>query len=98
MPDSILFKPGAFDQEHKVSESVEKQWSKWNIQNGYTDNAAKVPEIPKGSTADEILKNETLPRRAVSPGLHSGLTVVLNVDEADYYCSGTESVGAKVSL
>ena len=37
-----------------------------------------------------------MPLRALSPGLHMGLSVVLDVQEEEYYCSGHESVGFKV--
>ena len=37
-----------------------------------------------------------MPVRAIAPGLHMGLSVVLDVKEEEYYCSGTESVGFKV--
>ena len=43
------------------------------------------------------MKNETLPRRVIAAGLHAGLTVVLNVEKEEYYCSGAESTGWKVS-
>ena len=40
--------------------------------------------------------SEELPLRALSPGRSMGLSVMLNVKEDEYYCSGTESVGFKV--
>ena len=55
------------------------------------------PEIHHGDDVEEILKNETLPRRVIAAGLHAGLTVVLNVEKEEYYCSGAESIGWKVS-
>ena len=33
----------------------------------------------------------------LAAGLHAGLTVVLNVEKEEYYCSGAESIGWKVS-
>ena len=55
------------------------------------------PDIHHGDDVEEILKNETLPRRAIAAGLHAGLTVILNVEKEEYYCSGAESIGWKVS-
>ena len=46
---------------------------------------------------EKILENEPLPRRVIAAGLHAGLTVALNVEKDEYYCSGSESVGFKVS-
>ena len=40
--------------------------------------------------------SEELPLRALSPGRSMGLSIMLNVKENEYYCSGTESVGFKV--
>ena len=37
-----------------------------------------------------------MPRRAMSPGMHAGLSVIMDVQEREYYCSATESVGFKV--
>ena len=37
-----------------------------------------------------------MPRRALSPGMHAGLSVIMDVQEREYYCSATESVGFKV--
>lgn len=39
---------------------------------------------------------EFMPRRALAPGLHMGLSVLLDVQESEYYCTGSESVGFKV--
>ena len=66
----------------ELDEKEAKRWSQWNPQDGYTN------------LDDE--NNSSLPRRAISPGLHAGLTLVMNVEREEYYCSGTESVGFKV--
>ena len=39
-----------------------------------------------------------MPRRARSPGMHAGLSVIMDVQQREYYCSATESVGFKVGL
>ena len=41
---------------------------------------------------------EELPRRGIAPGLHMGLSVLLDVQEDEYFCTGTESVGFKALL
>ena len=40
--------------------------------------------------------DEVVPRRGIAPGRSMGLSLILNVKEDEYYCSGTESVGFKV--
>ena len=47
---------------------------------------------------DHDARHEELPRRAIAPGLHMGLSVLLNVSKNEYYCSGTESVGFKALM
>ena len=37
-----------------------------------------------------------MPRRSIAPGKDVGLSVMLNVEKNEYYCTGTESVGFKV--
>ena len=65
---------------------MESRWEGWSLQEGY-----ESPPDPK--TLHEV---KEMPLRALSPGLHMGLSVVMDVQEDDYYCSGTESVGFKV--
>ena len=79
-----------------MDEATKKRWSNWNVKDGYLE-VARHPLINKGDDAEEILKNETLPRRVITAGLHAGLTIVLNVDKDEYFCSGSESVAFKVS-
>ncbi len=50
-------------------------------------------EPPDPNTLHDIVEK---PLRALSPGLHMGLSLVVDVKEEEYYCSGTESVGFKV--
>ena len=75
---------------------MQKRWSKWDIHNGYSEKAGH-PTIHHGDDVEEILKNESLPRRVIAAGLHAGLTVILNLEKEEYYCSGAESIGWKVS-
>ena len=79
-----------------MDEAEEKRWSGWEPEEGYEDKEDIHHEIPHGVDVDEALKDEDLPRRSLSPGLHSGLTLLLNVEKDEYYCSGTESAGFKV--
>ena len=39
-----------------------------------------------------------MPRRSIAPGKDVGLSVMLNVEKNEYYCTGTESVGFKVGI
>ncbi len=72
-------------------ESVEKLWSGWNLQEGYLNG------LSSGTGHNSEITRETdRPLRAIAPGLHMGLSVMLDVKEEEYYCSGTESVGFKV--
>ncbi len=70
----------------QTDEKEEARWAHWNMQDGYD----KLPN------PEELHDIEDMPLRALSPGLHMGLSVVLDVQEDEYYCSGTESVGFKV--
>ena len=45
----------------------------------------------------DLSANESLPRRSIAPGREVGLSLMLNVEESEYYCTGTESVGFKVN-
>ena len=91
-PDSMLFRNYEEDQ---ASEETNKKWQRWNPQDGYLDEVAPPVKIAGGEDIEEKLKDEQMPRRSIAPGRHSGLTLMLNVERDDYYCSGTESVGFK---
>eukprot|EP00095_Tigriopus_kingsejongensis_P004645 snap_masked-scaffold29_size597861-processed-gene-1.10 protein:Tk04645 transcript:snap_masked-scaffold29_size597861-processed-gene-1.10-mRNA-1 annotation:"pickpocket protein 28 isoform x1" len=84
MPESVMFR-----NEVDRDEAEEKRWSLWDMQSGYVEDPRQV---------QVDLPDEYLPRRALAPGLHMGLSVLLDVDEEEYYCSGTESVGFKALL
>ena len=79
-----------------IDEDIVNRWSNWNVKDGYSEPGTH-PVIKHGDNIEEVLKNESLPRRVITAGLHAGLTVVLNVEKDEYYCSGSESVGFKVS-
>ncbi len=61
------------------------------MQSGYTSPEPEVIDHKNFS-------NEQLPRRALSPGRNMGLSVLLNVQEDEYYCSSSESVGFKILM
>ena len=85
------------DNDTHIDENEVKRWSNWNVKDGYS-KPGEHPEIHHGDDIEEIFKDEPLPRRVIAAGLHAGLTVVLNVEKEEYYCSGAESIGWKVSL
>ena len=84
------------DEEEHSDEATEKRWSNWEPEEGYHHVEEIHNEVPHGVDVEEAKANESLPRRSIAPGLHSGLTVLLNVEKEEYYCSGTESMGFKV--
>ena len=47
---------------------------------------------------NQTFEGHYMPRRALSPGMHAGLSVIMDVQEREYYCSATESVGFKVCI
>ena len=49
-------------------------------------------------STSEDFSNEELPLRGIAPGKSMGISVMLNVKEEEYYCSGTESVGFKALM
>ncbi|CAB4063054.1 ASICN [Lepeophtheirus salmonis] len=67
--------------------TAEKNWKDWTPQDGYKNKPSQK----------NILFGE-MPRRTSSPGLTMGLSVLLNVQENEYYCTGSESVGFKILL
>ncbi|XP_059083484.1 pickpocket protein 28-like [Tigriopus californicus] len=94
MPESIMFKDVSVEQlQVEDHEETVKLWSHWDMETGYRFGPNEYDgEINITSDA------EPMPRRAVAPGLHMGLSVLLDVREQEYYCSGTESIGFKALL
>ena len=85
----------------EVDSEQEQRWNGWNPSSNF-DGLPEPIEIPEEHHHDiakieEILAKEPLPRRVLSPGRALGLSVMLNVEESEYDCSGSESVGFKVS-
>ena len=66
------------------------RWTHWDMQSGYHQPAGSYGHVHNLQTHPEK------PIRAVAPGLHQGLTVMMDVKEDEYFCTGTESVGFKV--
>ena len=65
------------------------------MQNGFhhelTNHEAKYHSAP-----GTIPVEDELPRRGKAPGMHMGLSVLMDVREEEYFCTGSESVGFKV--
>ena len=66
----------------------EAKWANWDIDHGY-----KTSIDATNNDIDD--PDHDMPIRALAPGLHMGLSVLLDVKEDEYFCSGTESVGFK---
>ena len=92
------------------NKTLTERWSYWDLEHGFL-HALQPPPTPTSSAhrrrrraaasaatfADDTApQSEELPLRGLSPGRSMGLSVMLNVKENEYYCSGTESVGFKV--
>ena len=92
------------------NKTLTERWSYWDLEHGFL-HALQPPPTPTSSAhrrrrraaasaatfADGTApQSEELPLRGLSPGRSMGLSVMLNVKENEYYCSGTESVGFKV--
>jgi hypothetical protein len=70
-----------------------KRWANWHPEHGYDIKPPQYGHLDP-NLINEWLKNESLPRRSISPGLHSGLTVLINIQQEEYYCSSSESRAA----
>ncbi len=70
-----------------MNKTEEARWQHWNMQDGYDGkpDPLKLHDI------------RDMPLRALAPGLHMGLSVILDVNREEYYCTGHESIGFKVS-
>ena len=87
-------------------------WENWDLETGYhgqshpssssIDNLFYASKHRKRravvDSTNDTFANEELPLRGIAPGKSMGLSVMLNVKEDEYYCSGTESVGFKTLL
>ena len=93
----------------KQNETLDEMWHNWDLEAGYHSNIYDVEVQNEGASShrkrratidstNEDFSNEELPRRGIAPGKSMGLSVMLNVKEDEYYCSGTESVGFKTLL
>ena len=77
---------------HNESLNVKQKCAK-----NYEISISSSHENESGFFEPTLTENEDLPRRAKGAGQHSGLTIALNVESEEYHCSGSESVGFKVS-
>ena len=96
-PNGLLFQV----LKDEADSEQEERWKGWSPSNNF-DGLPEPIEIPEEHHHDitkieELLAKEPLPRRVLSPGRALGLSVMLNVEESEYDCSGSESVGFKVS-
>ena len=94
----------------RVDEKKVMQWQDWDVQDGYTFSVygekllwcliwldiTFPSHIFVSETPPKEFEGYYMPRRALSPGMHAGLSVIMDVQEREYYCSATESVGFKV--
>ena len=94
------------------NKTLTERWSYWDLEHGFLHALQPPPTPTPISSAhrrrrraaasaatfadDKAPQSEELPLRGLSPGRSMGLSVMLNVKENEYYCSGTESVGFKV--
>ena len=94
------------------NKTLTERWSYWDLEHGFLHALQPPPNPTPTSSAhrrrrraaasaatfadDTSPQSEELPLRGLSPGRSMGLSVMLNVKENEYYCSGTESVGFKV--
>ena len=85
----------------KVESEQEQRWKGWSPSNNFEGLPEPIEILEEYhhdiAKIEEILAKEPLPRRVLSPGRALGLSVMLNVEELEYDCSGSESVGFKVS-
>lgn len=82
-PVTVCFRSCRYSM-HRDFTSIDSQWIPvdWHPEKGY----------PKD------LPNRFYPRKAVGPGISNGLTLVLNGDINDYFCSSTNGPGFKVFI
>ena len=64
------------------------------MQTGYSVSPEEFHSFNNHNYAVDV--GEDMPRRALGPGLHMGLSVMLDMQEEEYYCTGSQSVGIKV--
>ncbi len=71
--------------DSRENEEEIRQWGKWDID--------KDGLLISSSAKDKVI----YPRRQMKAGLTSGLSFLLNVDSAEYYCTSSDSVGFRVN-
>ena len=84
MPDEVLLK------STKIK-TYDKRWLEWNPESGYHH----LPS-PHLHPLELLEQHEHLPRRSISPGLFSGLSVVLNLNHSEHFCTSTSAIGLRV--
>ena len=86
MPESIMLKNSEADPVE------EKRWAGWSLQDGYVEAVANSFEEEHKLP----YKDRSMPMRALGPGQQMGLSVLLDVEEDEYFCSSAESFGFKI--
>jgi len=71
-----------------MNESEWTAWSQWNI-----DDDLIVPQDMVGSK-----KRLDVPRHQQQPGMHQGLSIVVNPELDEYKCPATDSEGFRVGV
>ncbi len=79
-----FFKKNRYQASPNTEE--ESRWNGWTLEGGFKSY----------QTLNELHSTKKMPLRALAPGLHMGLSVILDAKAEDYYCTGHESVGFKV--
>ncbi len=98
MPEELMFRNEVVMVDRDLA--AEDRWAGWDPQDGYLDTVSSSSPSSShlGGHNASITRETERPLRAIAPGLHMGLSVIMDVKEEEYYCSGTESVGFKVLL
>ena len=84
--------------EQTIDKTEVERWLEWKPEKGYFKKEDIANEIPNITADDGAFKYEKLPRRSVAPGVLAGLTLLLNVDKEEYYCSGTTGFRARITF
>ena len=82
-------------QQIEIDKGGSKRWEGWNMQEGYREKTPQCLHFGKHHHCNIDLEKDDMPRRPTSPGLHMGLSLLLDVQEDEYYCTGTKSTGFK---
>ncbi len=88
MPDELMMK--TYDNEDDNHDNEIDSWSNWTYSEGYLN--------PPSFDLDHQTLPKEMPIRGIAPGTHMGMSILINIMEEEYLCSGTESTGVKVNF